>query len=170
MPDYFIKNEASMSFTNKNLGNYTGVGMRFSKPSGSYEGMVAFKSNDTSTGGFGEFKYTTPKHNNLAFESRTRIQLESAGNSMTMRMAGKYSKNLGKDFNIYEITGVSAKLPFESKKAQSVTPVSLTGIGYNINSNLSCYAEGEISKSYNINSKDWGKTSTNAYLGIKYTF
>ena len=41
---------------------------------------------------------------------------------------------------------------------------------YNINKNLSCYAEGEVSKSYNPQTHTWGKVSPAAYVGVKYTF
>ena len=170
MPDFFVKNESSVSLTNGTLGNYTGAGVKYSGSSGTYEGMLAFKANETSKGGFGEFKYTTPKKHDLAFESRTRVQFETRGNSITTRVAGKFSKDIGKNFNIYEIAGATAKISLEGKGFQSITPMSLTGLGYNINKKLSCYTELELSKSYNPSSKSWGAFAPSSYLGIKYTF
>lgn len=167
-PSFFLKNEASVSLKDGTLGDYLGGGIKYSSSSGTYEGMLAFKANETSKGGFGEFKYTTPKLHDFALESRTRAQFETSGNTMTTRLAGKYSKNIGK-FNIYEIAGATAKLSLEGG-AQSVTPVSLTGVGYNITPRLSCYAEGELSKSYNLKKHSWGDFSPSAYLGVKYAF
>lgn len=170
MPDYFIKNEASISLTDGSVGDYLGGGVKFSAESGTYEGMLAFKANQSSKGAFGEFKYTTPKAGCVALESRTRFQFETSGSTMTTRVAGKYSKNLGRDFNIYEIAGGTAKISLEGNGAQSITPVSITGAGYNITPKLNCYAEFELSKSYDLKSNNWGKIQPGAYIGLKYTF
>ena len=167
--DFFIKNEASYSIPDKNFGDYLGRGVKLQSPSGTYEGMFAVKFNKESEGVFTELKYTTPKFlKDFAFESRSRLQYESVGSSFNTRLAAKYSKNLNSKFNIYEIAGSTLKIPFKGDKKTTFS--SLTGIGYNINSNINIYAEGEISKTYNLKKNEWGKYSPAIYLGIKYTF
>lgn len=163
---FFVKNEASISLRDGSIGDYLGGGIKYSTQTGSYEGMVAFRANKDSKGGFAEFKYTTPKVKDMALESRTRVQIEDTGNSMTTRLAAKYSTNIGK-INIYEIAGATAKFKGGLK---SLTPSSLTGAGINVTPKLNCYVEGEVSKSYNAQTKSWGKFSPAAYVGVKYTF
>lgn len=175
---YFVKNEASYSFNNKSFGDYTMLGAKRSSRFGNLEIGLAFKATNSSLGGFGEAKYTSPKlgDSNWSIESRTRILADTPFNkddtnfSLTQRIAGKGSWNLGKGWNVYEIAGANAKVSLEGKGFQSVTPTSITGIGYNVNKNLNVYAEGEISKSYNIQDDSWGKFSPAVYLGAKYTF
>ena len=170
-PSYFAKSESSISFTDGALGNYTGVGIRQPFSFGTLEGMAAAKFSETSKGGFGEIKYTSPKVlPDTSIENRTRFQFETSGNTMTNRVALKYSKSLNDKFSIYEIAGATAKVSLDGEGLKSITPVSLTGVGYNINKNLSCYAEGEVSKSYNTQTHTWGKVSPAAYVGVKYTF
>lgn len=163
---FFVKNEASISLRDGSIGDYLGGGMKYSAKAGSFEGMLALRANKDSKGGFAEFKYTTPKIKDLSLESRTRAQFEDTGNSMTTRLAAKYSTNVGK-INIYEIAGATAKFKGGFK---SLTPSSLTGAGINITPKLNCYVEGEVSKNYSIQTKSWGKFSPAAYVGVKYTF
>ena len=167
--DYFIKDEASVNLESGSVGNYFGGGVKYAAKSGTYEGMLAFKANESSHGMFGEFKYTSPKVSDFSLESRTRTQFESSGNTLTTRVAGKYSKSFGK-FSIYEIAGATTKFSLDGGGTQSITPVSLTGAGYNITPKLNCYVEGEISKGYDLKSNCWNKTSPAMYLGVKYTF
>ena len=170
-PSYFAKNESSISFTDGTIGNYTGVGIKQPFSFGTLVGLAATKFSETSKGGFGEVKYTSPKVlPDTSVENRTRFQFEDSANTMTNRVALKYSKSLNDKFSIYEIAGATAKVSLDGDGLKSVTPVSLTGVGYNINHNLSCYAEGEVSKSYNPQSHTWGNISPAGYVGIKYTF
>lgn len=165
---YFVKDEASFPLNGEEVGNYTGFGVKTASSTGTYETMLAFKATESSTSGFGEFKYTSPKlgGSNWSIESRTRAMSDE---TVTQRFAGKYSTNLSKDVSIYEIAGVNSKFSLHSGMS-SVTPVSLTGIGYNVAQNVNIYGEMEISKSYNVNSGNWGKISPNAYVGMKITF
>lgn len=168
---YFIKNEASFPLTDGNITNYTGLGVKTTNAGGSYESMIAFKVTEDSKGGFYEFKYTTPKlgKSDIAFESRSRaIFDDKSGNSVTERAALKYSKNLGKNFNIYEIAGANTE--FTKKGFVSVSPTLLSGVGYNINKNLNIYMEADVSKSYNAQNKSWGDINSNLYFGAKFTF
>ncbi len=166
---FFVKNEASYSIPDKNFGDYLGRGVKIQKSSGIYEGMFAVKFNKESEGVFAELKYTTPKFfKDFAFESRSRLQYESTGSSFNTRLAAKYSKNINSKFNIYEIAGSTLKIPFKADKKNTLS--SITGIGYNINSNTNIYAEGEFSKTYNLKTNEWGDFSPAVYLGIKYTF
>lgn len=165
---YFIKDEASIPLTGGDVGNYTGFGVKTSSSTGTYETMLAFKSTESSTSGFGEFKYTSPKlgGSNWSIESRTRAMSDE---TVTQRVAAKYSTNLSKDVSIYEIAGVNSKFSLHSGMS-SVTPVSLTGVGYNVSKNVNVYGEVEVSKSYNVHSGNWGKISPNAYVGMKISF
>lgn len=165
---YFVKDEATIPLNGGEVGNYTGFGVKTTSSAGAYETMLAFKATESSASGFGEFKYTSPKigGSDWSIESRTRAMSDE---TVTQRFAGKYSTNLSKDVSIYEIAGVNSKFSLHSGMS-SVTPVSLTGVGYNVSKNINVYGEVELSKSYNVSSGNWGKISPNAYVGMKVSF
>ena len=139
---------------------------------------LAIKETESLFGGFLESKYTSPKilNSNWALESRTRAQAENAyknddiNYSLTQRIAAKGSWNLGRKWSIYQITGLNTKVSLEGDGVQSLTPVLLGGVGYNVNKNLNIYAEGDLSKSYNLVKKSWNEKESSIYLGLKYTF
>lgn len=171
MPDIFVKNETSIPLNSDGMSsNHFDVGVKEATEYGTFEGALAYKINENTEGVFTEFKYTTPSVENFALETRTRMQFMNTGNSMTERVALKSSKKLGKGFSIYNITGASANISLEGNGLQSVTPVSLTGVGYSFNKNLSAYVEYEGSMPYNTQTKKWGDYSSNMYMGVKYTF
>ncbi len=184
MPDinskvsYFAKNEASYSINNNSFSNYTMLGSKYAGQGGNYELGLAFKESQTSYGGFIESKYTSPKlgNSNWAIESRTRVVADkpygdsSISNSLTQRVAGKGSWNLGKGWSLYEIAGLNSNISLQGKGLQSLTPTSITGVGYNINKNWNVYAEGELSKTYSLTDNSWKDLSSSVYLGTKYTF
>lgn len=174
---YFIKNEANYSINSNSFSNYTMLGGKYSGK-GNFEFGLALKENQSSFGGFTEAKYTSPKigNSNWSAESRTRVMADKPydGNntnfSMTQRLAAKGSWNLGKGWSIYEIAGVNSKISLQGDGLQSLTPTSITGIGYNINKKLNVYTEGELSKTYSVQDNSWDKLSPSVYLGAKYTF
>ena len=176
--DLYVKNESSYDPMSENYSNYTFLGVKISGKYGSSDLGGAVKFTDSSSGGFVEYKYTTPKFvgSKLAFESRTRFIADKPygeddfSKSLTQRLAFKGSWNLGKDFSVYEITGASVKLSLEGKGFQSVTPTSITGVGYNVNKNFHIYGEVEVSRGYSVSKNAWGKTTPSFYLGVKYTF
>ena len=173
MPDnntsFFVKDEASVSLNDGSIGNYLGGGVRYNcEGGGTLEGMLAFKSNESSVGGFAEIKATTPYQNNCAFESRTRFQVESGGNSVVTRAALKCSKDFGK-FNVYEIAGGSVKFNLKNQE-NSFIPTSITGIQYNPSKKVGIYTEAGVSKAYNATNNCWGKFTPEVYVGAKFTF
>ena len=176
---YFIKNEASCSVNDGSCSNYTGIGAKVSNSGlGSFEGMVAVKPTDTNIGGFAELKYTSPKIKNSdwAIESRTRAIIEKPykekvlESSLTERVALKGSWNLGKGFSIYEITGINSKISLDDGQLKSVTPTSITGVGYNVSKKVNLYTEAEFSSKYSVPDKTWEKNSPSVYLGAKFAF
>ena len=176
---YFIKNEASCSVDGGSYSNYTGIGAKVSDSGfGSIEGMVAVKPTDTKIGGFAELKYTSPKIKNSdwSIESRTRAIVEKpykekdVSSSMTERVALKGSWNLGKGFSIYEIAGINSKISLDDGQLKSVTPTSITGVGYNASKKVSLYTEAEFSSKYSVPDKTWEKNSPTLYFGAKFTF
>ena len=175
---YFIKNEAGYSFNNQNFGNYIMLGGKYTSNYGNLEAGLAFKTSLTSVGGFFEGKYTTPKFgkSNLALESRTRMQVDkaygkdNADSSLAERLAVKGSWDLGKGLSLYEIAGLNAKISMQGDGLKSLTPMSLTGLGYNVNKKLNIYLEGELSKTYDLKNECWDRFSPAVYVGAKYTF
>lgn len=174
---YFIKNEAGFSLDGGNISDYLGLGLKASCNSiGSVSAMLAGKVTDSSCGGFLEGRYTTPSFgtSNIALESRTRYLLDKQKTgdlkqNITERMALKYSKNVGK-FNFYEILGANVKYSVDENKFKSLSGVSLTGVGTKIANNLSAYTEVELSKTYNVQNKNWGAFSPAVYVGLNYNF
>ena len=171
MLDIFAKSETSLPLDKRGSSSYHfDVGAKWSSSAGSVEGLVAFKQSANSRGGFGELKLTSPSAGNIVLESRTRVQFETSGNTVTQRVAVKYSQSLPKGFSIYNITGASAKFSMEGDGTQSITPVCLTGVGYKFNKELSGYCEYELCKGFDMKNHAWGKASSNMYIGVKYTF
>ena len=74
---------------------------------------------------------------------------------MTQRVAAKGNWNLGKGFSIYEIAGANAKISLQGDGVQSVTPTSITGLGYKINKQISVYGEFEMAQAYKVPDKKW---------------
>ena len=170
MADFFAKSETSLSLDDCGIGNYTGLGIKQSRSWGTLEGLTAFKANEKTRELMLEGKYTTPKFGDFALENRTRVMSGNYGDTMTERVACKYSKSLGNGFSIYNITGANAKIALNGDGLKSITPVTLTGLGYNVNKQLSTYVEYEGSKGYDTQSHKWGNFVSNMYFGIKYTF
>lgn len=170
---YFIKNETSVSANNGEIGNYTGIGASATKPEGTFEVMFASKFSNSSNSQFTEFKYTSPKiGKNISIQSRARLITDSKSpKSLTERLTLNtcYKNGL---INIYENAGLNSKFIVSGENAglTSITPTSLTGVGYNVTNNFSIYGECEISKTYNVKSKNWGKISPAFYFGTKLTF
>ena len=162
----FIKSESFYS-SKDNFGNYSGAGFKIQGSNGSVESLLAVKPTNNSIGGFGEFKYTSPKilNSNWSLESRTRAianKKQDGQNidfSLTQRVAAKGAWNINDNWNIYEIAGLNLKVPLNKNDMVSLTPTSITGVGYNINDKLSSYAEVEVSNN-----------SPTVYLGCKYNF
>lgn len=175
----FTKDEASKSFTSPNWSNYAGIGLNYSEESlGSVDVLIAGKVTNSSSGSFIEGKYTTPKvaHSDWSVELRTRgcedISHETGDKSIyiTQRVAAKGSWNLPKGFSVYQIAGVNAKIDLQGEGAQSLTPTSITGLGYKVNEHVSIYGEFELYKGYDIPKANWNDTSCGTYLGIKIGF
>lgn len=169
---YFIKDEISVPVKGGEISNYTGVGVKYTEPNfGNIEGMAAFKISESKTGGFGEIKYTTPKLvENWSIESRTRVcgdykSDDSLETSLTQRIAAKASWYIGNGLSIYEIAGVNSKISLQGDGIKSITPTSITGLGYK-----NMYCEFGLSKGYNLQTKQWSKITPEVYLGYKVTF
>lgn len=166
----FAKSEGSTS-----CSYFTGGGINLSREDlGSLDLFVAEKVTNTASGNFIETKYATP--GKYAAEFRTRFCFDETykeGDSsiyMTQRVAAKGNWNLGKGFSIYEIAGANAKISLQGDGVQSVTPTSITGLGYKINKQISVYGEFEMAQAYKVPDKKWDDFKCGGYLGIKVTF
>lgn len=165
----FIKNETSYSLTNHSYGDYLGTGVQTSNKTGKYQFMLAGKATSDNVGGFAEFKYATPEiAPHLRGQIRERYFVMDNGNQSSTLVGGVYSNNFGKNFNIYEIAGTN--IGVSSKGFDSVTPISITGVGYKINDNMSIYTELDVSKGYNLKNKNWNNPSAGVTLGFSATF
>jgi len=178
-PTFYLKNEASASFTSESYSDYTGVGLNISDKSfGSADVVIAGKASNTSFGGFAEAKYTTPKfaNSNWSAESRTRFCIDESYKNrepsiyMTQRVAAKGNWNLGKGFGIYEIAGANAKISLQGEGVQSITPTSITGVSYKVGKKTNLYGEIELTKGYNLAENKWNNFGCGGYLGVKVTF
>ena len=183
MPDKktsnFIKNEYCNNISNDTWANYTGIGHSVSTPElGKVEGLLAIRISDTTLGGFGEVKYTTPKikDSEWSFESRTRVHIDESqkdcnlAKNLTQRLAfkGIWDSNMG--VSLYEIMGINSKISLQGEGMKSITPTSITGVNCNVSKNISIYGEVEASKTYNIAEKKWNNFSPATYLGLKIAF
>lgn len=174
----FAKDEASKSFTSPSWSNYAGGGLNYSDTFGSVDVFIAGKTTNSGHGSFIEGKYTTPKiaNSDWAIELRTRgcedISYETGDKSiyMTQRVAAKGSWSLPKNFSIYQIAGVNAKFDLQGNGVQSITPTSITGVGYKVTKNFSVYCEFEMTKGYNFVNNKWDKFGCGGYIGGKVTF
>lgn len=170
---FFIKDEATIPLDNGNFANYTGVVGKIPTDVGNLEIMPAVSVSESKVGGFLEGKFTTSKIKGtpIAFESRTRIVGDkpfgksSFNTALTQRVAAKANVNLGKGWSVYEIAGASANISFNGDGVKSITPTSITGVGYK-----NVYCELGLSKSYSPRTNTWGKTTPEVYVGFKIPF
>lgn len=174
-PSYFIKSETSY---NGNFANYTGIGKKIKNPHlGTSEVMFAKKTSGTQTGGFGEYKYTSPElFGNWKLESRTRcvydkeFESNNTSNYLNQRVAFKGNWNYDNNWGSYIIAGVNSKIGLDKATSNSATLLTLAGVSKDIGKHLNIYGEVEVSKGYNFSSKEMGNFAPAGYLGIKYTF
>ena len=144
---FFLKNEASVN-TKGVLSDYLGVGTTLKTEYGKFDGMVALKNNPTSNGYFGEAKYTSPSFSGFAMEWRGRAFDETSGQTMTSRMALKYSNKLNNRTGLYGILGTQTKF-YKENSSSTTNATGFLGVDYGINKHLSSYAELEVNSPIN---------------------
>jgi len=166
----FRKSTLSTSLLDNKASFTDGAGVQLNSPAGNTHIYFGKKNNNESSlpSAVIEGRYTSPE-----IQPGTKIQLNQRctfndkGVNSSTRVMGTYSHNFDK-VNVYQQTGINVSA--DKSGVTGVGPISFTGVGYQVNKNLNVFAELGVSKGYNPQIAQWGKTNAEATVGLNCKF